>query len=297
MDENGTCHYEPTVPSDEIWYTTTDGNIIEPDIQFIKDADGNKLNIVSNIYKNGKGVIKFNKAIDVLDGNYQYDDGEGAFHMKMTLSTIVLPDTIKIINAAFLHCFELKSINIPKKCNTIGDYAFFNTGLSTIFVPSSVEHIGSPFAGGYRSYGDGMTIAALDSINISSANNVYYSKGNCAVEKTTCKLIAAANNPSVPKEVEEYENFSLACVRGISNFIIGNNVKSIGENVFIYSDITNLTINQTEPPLLSKQDAFSMDIEGTPQPITIHVPSESVDKYKTADGWKDYADKIQAISE
>ena len=30
--------------------------------------------------------------------------------------------------------------------------------------------------------------------------------------------------------------------------------------------------------------------------LNIYVPSESVDAYKAADGWKDYADKIQSIS-
>ena len=29
--------------------------------------------------------------------------------------------------------------------------------------------------------------------------------------------------------------------------------------------------------------------------ITIYVPAESVEKYKVAEGWSEYADKIKAI--
>jgi hypothetical protein len=29
--------------------------------------------------------------------------------------------------------------------------------------------------------------------------------------------------------------------------------------------------------------------------MTIYVPAESVKKYKTAEGWSEYADKIKAI--
>lgn len=41
------------IPNDEIWYTTTDGNIVKP------YRTSSLPTIVSNTYVDGKGVIKF----------------------------------------------------------------------------------------------------------------------------------------------------------------------------------------------------------------------------------------------
>lgn len=45
---------QPVPPNDEIWYTSVDDNIIE---KFNSDAIG--VNLVSNIYENGKGIAKY----------------------------------------------------------------------------------------------------------------------------------------------------------------------------------------------------------------------------------------------
>ena len=47
----------------------------------------------------------------------------------------------------------------------------------------------------------------------------------------------------------------------------------------------------TEPPTLSNKNAFS----GIPNDCVIYVPAASVDAYKTATNWSNYASKIQAM--
>ena len=75
----------------------------------------------------------------------------------------------------------------------------------------------------------------------------------------------------------------------------------IGGNITIGSGVTTiegyigtmgtLTIKATVPPTFS---GFFISLNGTPS--AIYVPAESVDAYKNAEGWKDYADRIYAIS-
>ena len=57
------------------------------------------------------------------------------------------------------------------------------------------------------------------------------------------------------------------------------------------ANLTIITCEATVPPTLGNGAL------GNSSRITeIYVPAESVEAYKNADGWKDFADKIQAIA-
>lgn len=94
--------------NNEIWYTSSDGNIITPSTTNVFGA-----NIISNTYKNGTGIIKF--------------DG----------------DVTSIGVRAFEDCSRLTSITIPNSVETIGEYAFHMcTSMVTITIPYNVTSIG-----------------------------------------------------------------------------------------------------------------------------------------------------------
>lgn len=93
----------------------------------------------------------------------------------------------------------------------------------------------------------------------------------------------------------------------LKNIVLGEGLISIGEYAFYRGDYTSITIPQNVtkigrcafcssnlqviyskaiiPPTISS-DSFDDDL------ISIYVPTESVDNYKTASGWKNYAIKI-----
>ena len=76
------------VPNDELWYTSSDGNIVTP----------NKVEalptIVSNTYVDGKGVIKFATNITSI--------GETAFTNCTSLTSVTIPSSVTSIgNSAF----------------------------------------------------------------------------------------------------------------------------------------------------------------------------------------------------
>ena len=106
-------------------------------------------------------------------------------------------------DAAFLSCYNVKSVSLPVTLETIGSSAFFRTGsLTSIMIPESVESIG---------------------------RRAFYQSG---IESIT----------TFPRKVEtiEYETFFDSGLKKIS---IPGSVKSIEEGAFSYcSDLESVTI-------------------------------------------------------
>lgn len=116
-----------TCPQNQIWYTSTDGQIVTPN-----DSNVFGANIVSNIYENGKGIITFDGAVTKI--------GWEAFSNCDRLVTISLPSEITLIDyGAFQDCSKLIGISLGNKVTKIGVNAFENcVMLYSIEIPDSV---------------------------------------------------------------------------------------------------------------------------------------------------------------
>lgn len=77
----------------------------------------------------------------------------------------------------------------------------------------------------------------------------------------------------------------------LTTVVIGTGVTGIYGNAFETSPLTSFTIKATTPPSLGNYVFGDNKITN----LTIYVPSESVEAYKTHTSWKKYASKIQAI--
>ena len=132
---------EPVQPNNEIWYTSTDEQVVTPNQPGgIQDADGNTLNILSNTYSDGKGVIK-------LDGDvasFAPVNSIGVFASCTTLASVSIPDSVtRIDDSTFQSCTSLTSIVIPDSVTIIGGSAFQScSGLTSVTIGNSVTAIG-----------------------------------------------------------------------------------------------------------------------------------------------------------
>ena len=113
-----------------IFYTSTDGNIVEP-----RETDVFGANIVTNTYENGQGIITFDGPVTSI--------GERAFSQCKTLTTIILPTSVNNIGLqAFMFCEELKEISIPENVTTIEESAFhFCQALTSVELSKSLNII------------------------------------------------------------------------------------------------------------------------------------------------------------
>lgn len=155
--------------------------------------------------------------------------------------------------------FDMHTIEIFDGVNTIGDKAFKQcTNLTNVTMADSVKVIGEEAFQGSGLNADGTPI-----FNVTIGNGVT-TIGKSAFEQSQLKSI-----------------------------VIPKSCSYIGETAFYRcSNLKSITVKATTPPTMGGTGVFVQIASDA----KIYVPSESVEKYKTANGWSSYADKIEPIA-
>lgn len=232
-------------PSNQIWYTSTDGNIVEP---FKKDVFG--ANIVSNTYENGKGVIEFDGDVSKI--------GDQAFGGSR-ISSVVLPSGVQEIgNVAFGGCWALSNIEIPEGVVKIGYGAFGSSRLERVVIPDSLKEIGD-FAFENCEYLTGFEgkCASLD--------NRCLILNDTVVAFASCGLTAY----SIPYGVKIIGGGAFSGSRELKDVYIPNTVTCIGYCAF--SDCGLASVNIPDSVTYIEQSAFSccMDLANVVIPNSV----------------------------
>lgn len=137
------------IPDNQIWYTTNDGNIIEPilkpSVGAIAADYGFGSALVSNQYYD-KGIIKTRDTITQI--------GTNVFKDKVSLVSIMLPKHASALNkAAFRGCTSLIQIDGVENVTTIGHSVFSGcTSLKGIKLPNALKKIPSSCFQGCSSF-------------------------------------------------------------------------------------------------------------------------------------------------
>lgn len=288
----------------QIIYTTTDGNIVDV------AASAFDVDIKSNVYENGQGVITFDGVLTKI--------GDEAFREKSNLKSIIIPDSVTNLGMlVFCDCYNLESVTLPNGIESLSYGLFYNcTNLKKFSIPESVTRIEATV---FRNC-DG-----FESIDI--PENVTIIGSSAFIGCDNLKSIV------IPNKVESIGQTAFQVCRGLKSVYISGSVKSIGDDafdgcsnlqevtfsegietigrrafreckivnlvlpstltsfggsVFFRNQIQSVYCKATTPPTM----VYNI-LEGNPI-AKIYVPAGSVNAYKAADGWKIYADKIFA---
>ena len=91
--------------------------------------------------------------------------------------------------------------------------------------------------------------------------------------------------------ITEIDGVAFSSCESLTSVELPRSLSKISYSVFVYCEkLQTVKINSLTPPT-----AGTVIFSNCDNLQTIYVPAESVDKYKAASGWSDYADKIQAI--
>lgn len=197
--------------------------------------------------------------------------GEGAFAICGYLGSFVIPKGVETIGNGAFHRCEFDELVIPNTVTSIGNYAFAGSYFEdTLKIPNSVKSLGD------------YVFDRCDAEAIILPNSVT-SIGNFCFSSGSLEEVILS---------ESLKKIGKGCFYDcpIEKLVIPQSVESIGEQAFCKTRFLEYIEMKRETPPSIASGVFE---ESAIQ--TIYVPAESVEKYKTAEGWSEYAEKIRAI--
>ncbi|MBR3743486.1 MAG: leucine-rich repeat protein [Bacteroidales bacterium] len=203
------------------------------------------------------------------------------------LVEILLPDSLQEIAAvAFGQADALTTINLPSGLLTIGHYAFyFSRSITSITIPASVTTLQGTICHG----------GSLQEFIVESGNQNYKAVDGVLFNYSGTELI---NYPCGNEATSYYVPQGTTVIGGdafwgsghLKEISIPEEVTEIGGHAFCdCPNLQSLTILASTPCSFGKDALQGTNIQA------IYVPNESVEAYKAAEGWRDYADKIIGI--
>ena len=223
--------------------------------------------------------------------------GNGAFSYCRSLTSIDIPNGVTSIgNHAFRDCSGLTNVTIGNGVTSIDEYAFYQcTSLPNVTIPDSVTSLGISVFDSCSSLtsctiGSGVTsIGDWAFYECTSLTSIAIPNGVTSIASNTFLGCYNLTSCTIGSGVTSIGNYAF-CYCGLTSITIPSSVTSIGAGAFQYcTSLTSITVNATTPPNCT-QGAFD-----NTNNCKFYVPAASVDAYKAASGWSDYASRIQAI--
>ena len=272
-----------------IYYTTYDKRICKINYDAYPYPFGDA-NVISNTYKNNKGMIKFDKPVKCISGY--------TFLYSENLETITLPDSIENISSIAFNNQKIKAFygkfasddNISLIINNKLIAVAF-AGIKSYTVPDNIENFSNIFNGIKRK-----DLSIILNKHCGNSQDFYHSY---------VQLISNIDN--VPNNAFEYNTFS--------KIILGENTKTIGKHAFMrakgeyyydialytpYLDKCEIICKAPNPPILGDEFVFGSISPGTDQDWyeddfiyqSIKVPQTSLYIYKR--NWNKYSNYIHS---
>jgi len=140
------------------------------------------------------------------------------------LKSIKLPLSVeRIYEGAFLDCTHLVSVVLPEGLEEIDSWAFRNTRLEEINIPSTVTKIDDQAF--YES-------EYIKNVNIAEGNSKYYAGGNCVVLKDGDILLFGVGEITIPDSVKEIRAYAFSNNMTLKSITIPKSVVVVREYAF-----------------------------------------------------------------
>jgi hypothetical protein len=163
-----------------------------------------------------------------------------AFQDCTDLASATLPDNgfiTAIPSCLFYNCASLTSVTIPAGITSIGNYAFSETGLASLEIPSAISTIEE----GAFSY-----CPSLASITVDASNTHFTSVGGVLYTADQSMLVCYPSGKSgafsIPSGVTEIGPGAFEGCTGLTGVTIPDSVSDIDDNAFLECGLTSVTL-------------------------------------------------------
>lgn len=154
-----------------------------------------------------------------------------AFYGCGELKEILLPETLLFIGErAFGLCFTLQRLILPESLQRLGTAAFFKCyALKSMRIPAQTALIGAcPFS----------ECTSLQSVTVDPENPVYYSAGNCVIERASGTLTVGCSFSEIPQDgsITAIGESAFEYCREMTSVTVPAGVTSLGDYAFAGCD-------------------------------------------------------------
>ena len=229
--------------------------------------------------------------------------GAGAFVGCESLASVDVPETVckYIGSSAFANCTALVKVNLPTRVDVIGLWAFYGCEkLASISIPEGPKEIFTSTFGHCESL---TTVRVPNSVEFIGVWSFSQCKNLTSVEMpaAVCVGTGAFSGCESLREIkmpamEDVEDRAFSGCTSLSSVELPASTKAVFSDAFKdCASLKSVTCWAITPPMTC------FPHETLDDPFTgcllqkIMVPAQSVDAYKTADGWKKYTDIIMPI--
>ena len=253
-------------PDNQIWYTSSDNNAVEP---YPYAANPFDANVISNTYDADKKcwVLAFDKDLTTI--------GEHAFNGCTSLTSVTVPEGVTTIGErAFNGCSSLKSVTLPESVKTIGGRAFYAcTSLTQVNIP------------------DGVSSIAIETFyQCSSLENIIIPDSVTHIGYYAFQYCNALKNVTIGNNVKTIASYAFDWCEALQSITIPESVTSIGYGGFRYcTSLKHVYCHPETPPTLGNEHVFAENASGR----IFYVRISSLEDYKAAPIWSDYSNVIK----
>jgi len=232
------------------------------------DNDANPLYYGAKLYLNGSELTDITIPSDITEiKNY-------TFYNNDSLTSVIIPDSVTLIGgSAFCGCDSLTSVTIGNGVTSIGEYAFNGCdSLTSVTIGNSVTSIGN------------LAFCNCTSLVSVTIGNSVTSIGGLAFKG--CTSLTAIAFPDATKTIGGEAFYNCATLEKIE---MGSGMKTISADAFWGCYLLKEIYCKAATPPTGHANMFVCAVLDA----KIYVPTASVEAYKAAQYWSDYADYIE----
>ena len=217
---------------------------------------------------------------------------DDAFSGCTALQSVTIPEGVTSIGSkAFYDCYALQSVTFPERLQSIGRSAFNGCrSLQIITLPEGLQTIESGAFIGCDAlqsviFPEGLqTIGNQAFSGCTTLQNIIFANGLQIIDDDAFNGCTALQSITLPEGLQTIGSSAFYGCTNLRSVTLPDGLQTINDRAFSDCKLTDIICHASTPPVI-EGDTFD---EVYYFITTLHVPSDAVAKYQTAECWKEF---------